>query len=231
MPDSEMSLWVQEIFESIQGESRLVGYPTTFVRLVGCNLKCVWCDEGYGEYYKEKFKRRPRRKMTVENIVHEVSRKGHRHVCITGGEPLLNDNVWILVYELVGKNYVVSIETNGSVPLHDTRSNRSFFYVMDVKMPKSGEHHKLHLPNLARLKACDDVKFVIADREDYEYAKKILRTYPTSAMVHFSPVVEENGDNRGDDLAKWILEDKLNVRLTLQMHRYIGWGVDSFGIK
>lgn len=208
-------LYYESIFSSIQGESRDTGLPTCFIRLYGCNLKCSYCDQPQ--------KGKKVKRISIENIMEEVFRRKLRNVCITGGEPMIQDEIYPLIYELVSYGYNVSIETNGSIPLID-QTIRSYRFVMDIKTPSSLMHHKNKYDNLKILLPKDDVKFVIANREDYEFAKSILRKYPTKAQVLFSPMF--NKDNKqyiGKDLAKWMIEDGLdNVRLQIQMHKIIG---------
>ncbi|MBO8161095.1 MAG: radical SAM protein [Thermosipho sp. (in: Bacteria)] len=209
-------LYIDEIFVSVQGEGTSIGLPTVFIRLHGCNSNCIYCDTNQ--------KDRKRRKMSVDNILEAVFRTGITNVCITGGEPLLQEEVYCLIYDLVGRGYSVSIETNGSIPISEDLYKRSYKYVMDIKCPSSLMHHKNKYANLEILQAHDEVKFVIADKEDYKFAKSILKKYPTKAQILFSPLF--NKDNKqyiGKELCNWIIKDRLNnARVLLQMHKILG---------
>jgi 7-carboxy-7-deazaguanine synthase len=208
---------INEIFSSLQGESRFAGYPTTFVRTHGCNMLCDYCDTLYavvGKQYK---------RMSVSAVVKAVIGMKNKHVCLTGGEPLIQEDIYPLVYELLEKGYVVSIETNGGVDVHSS-STRSYVYIMDVKTPSSGGMEAKNIyANMAKLNSRDEVKFVIADIEDYIFAKDILKKYPTKAPVIFSPLFKGADSTILEDLATWLVEDKLhNVRLGVQLHKIIG---------
>lgn len=207
-------LRIHEIFSTIQGEGYDTGIPCTFVRLFGCNVKCTYCDQ---PQCKSDLK-----KMSVGKVVDEIRRLRIKNVCITGGEPLIQEEVYTLIYELVCLGYAVSIETNGTVEIPDT-VRRSYKYVMDVKCPSSGVHHKNLFSNLQVLHPSDEVKFVIANEEDYKYAKSVLRKYPTHAKVLLSPMFDPNlKQTIGKDLCEWVLRDRLDVRIQIQMHKVIG---------
>lgn len=165
---------------------------------------------------------KPKKRISVENILDKIFKLGVNNICITGGEPLLQQEIYVLVYELVSLGYNVSIETNGSIEVMN-QEIRSYKYVMDIKTPSSLMHHKNKYSNLELLIPKDEVKFVVADREDYEFAKSILDKYPTKAQILFSPMF--NKDNRqhiGKDLCNWIIEDKLNARIQIQLHKILG---------
>lgn len=206
-------LWVDEIFASIQGESSYMGLPTVFVRLFGCNVGCSYCDT----------KQKERKKMSLENIVNEVRNyKGITHVCVTGGEPLLQDDCMPLVYELQCLNYQVSIETSGCVPIEKVYYHHSYKMVMDVKCPSSGVSGKNIYENLLSLQHGDEVKFVIADRADYDFMLKILRKYPTSADILISPMFGDDLKPKiGKELVDWIIKDGLKARMQIQMHKVL----------
>lgn len=207
-------IYYEEIFTSIQGEGTDTGLPTCFIRLHGCNLNCIYCDQPQED--------KPIKRISVENILEEVFKQGVQNICITGGEPLIQEEIYVLIYELVGLGYNVSIETNGSIELIDQRI-RSYKFVMDIKTPSSLMHHRNLYKNLEILLPQDEVKFVVANREDYDFAKSILRKYPTKAQILFSPMF--NRDDRqhiGKDLCNWILEDRLNARVQIQLHKIIG---------
>ena len=214
---TEGVLWYHEIFPSIQGEGVDAGKPCTFVRLYGCNMKCSYCDQPQEP--------RDRKKASIETIVREVQRIGIPYVCITGGEPLIQWNaVYPLVLEFVSLDFKVSIQTNGCCPIDADPYNRSFKYTMDVKCPSSGVSQSNILDNLMNLQMKDEVVFVIADRKDYLFAKRVIRQYPTPATLIFSPCFDVNWKPMvSEDLVSWMLEDRLfNVRLSVQMHKFLG---------
>ena len=208
-------LYYDEIFCSIQGESSDSGLPCIFIRLYGCPVGCVYCDQ---KQTKEQKKR-----ISVENIVNKVRKfKDVTHICITGGEPLIHSEVIPLTWELMYLGYKVSIETSGCVPIEDLGYRRSFKYVMDIKCPSSGVAEKNIFENLLHLQPNDEVKFVIANREDYEYMKSVLRKYPSQAKILASPMFDENNKAViGKDLVDWIIEDRLNVRVQIQLHKIL----------
>lgn len=209
-------MYYDEIFASIQGESSDSGLPCVFVRLYGCPVGCSYCDQPQEPSQ--------RKRISIENIISKVSKfKGIKYVCITGGEPLIHKEVISLTWELLHLGYKVSIETSGCVPIEDLGYRRSFKYVMDVKCPSSGVSDKNIFENLLHLQSNDEVKFVIANKEDYEYMKKVLKKYPTQASILVSPMFD--ADQKaviGKDLVDWILEDKLDVRVQIQLHKIIG---------
>ena len=208
-------LFYQEIFASIQGESSDSGLPCIFIRLYGCPIGCSYCDQPQSPENKKR--------ISVENVINKVLKfKGVKNVCITGGEPLIHKEVIPLTWELMHMGYKVSIETSGCVPIEDLGYKRSFKYVMDIKCPSSGVSDKNIFENLLHLQSNDEVKFVIANREDYEYMKKVLKNNPTSASILVSPMFDK--DNKaviGSDLVNWILEDRLNCRVQIQLHKIL----------
>ena len=208
-------MYYDEIFCSIQGESSDSGLPCVFVRLFGCPVGCSYCDQIQSPEQKKR--------ISVENIINQVSKfKGVKYVCITGGEPLIHKEVIPLTWELLHLGYKVSIETSGCVPIEDLGYRRSFKYVMDIKCPSSGVSEKNIFENLLHLQSNDEVKFVISNREDYEYMKKVLNKYPTQASILVSPMFDQNQKAViGKELVEWIIEDKLNVRVQLQIHKLI----------
>ena len=212
-------LTVNEIFHSIQGESTHSGRPCVFVRLTACDLRCSWCDTPYA--FTEG------RKVSVEDVVSQVDSYGCGLVEVTGGEPLLQRDVYPLMRALLDRGHEVLLETGGHVSVADVPGQVA--RIMDVKCPGSGESHRNHWPNLDILTPRDEVKFVIRDREDYEYAREVVTRHalvPRVAAVLFSPV---HGVLPPADLAAWILEDRLGVRLQLQSHKYI-WGAHVRGV-
>lgn len=208
-------LSLSEIVESIQGEGKYTGIPTTFIRLYGCNMWCAYCDSVYARNGKKK-------NASIETIMNAAYKLGNKHICITGGEPLLQDDIYPLIYELVDRDYIVSIETNGSIPIEKDNYNRSFNYCMDIKCPSSRMASKNCYSNLANLHPKDEVKFVIADYADFMFALGVIKQYPTHAQIIFSPVFSE-GTNSGGELAEWMMENKLpNTRMGIQMHKLVG---------
>jgi 7-carboxy-7-deazaguanine synthase len=209
-----MTLKVNEIFYSIQGESSYAGWPCIFIRLSGCNLRCAYCDTQYA--YDEG------NEMEMDDILERVSRYNCRLIEITGGEPLAQSGTSDLIRHLLDKGYRVLLETNGSMDIGviDERCTR----IVDIKCPSSGEKDSNDLKNLSRLSKNDELKFVIADRADYDYAREILDNAfacsPMSVIVHFSPCF---GKISLKELSEWILQDSLNVRLNIQLHKFI-WG-------
>ena len=209
-------IYYDEIFCSIQGESSDSGLPCIFIRLYGCPVGCSYCDQPQTPDQ--------RKRISIENIISKVSKfKGVKYVCITGGEPLIYKETLALTWELMHMGYRVSIETSGCVPIEDLGYKRSFKYVMDIKCPSSGVSEKNIFENLLHLQTNDEVKFVIANREDYDYMKKVLNKYPTSASILVSPMFDKDQKAViGNELVDWIIEDRLNVRVQIQLHKIIG---------
>jgi 7-carboxy-7-deazaguanine synthase len=215
-----LSLKVNEIFYGIQGESSYAGRPCVFVRLTGCNLRCTYCDTQYAYSEGEE--------MELDDIIAKVSSYGCGLVEITGGEPLIQEETPNLIHRLLEEGFEVLLETNGSQDISkiDVRCVK----IIDIKCPSSGEEKKSDPENLKPLTERDEIKFVIGDRADYEYAKNILDTInlgsPVKNVIHFSNVF---GQLHPKILAKWILEDHLNVRLHVQLHKFV-WGPDQRGV-
>jgi 7-carboxy-7-deazaguanine synthase len=207
----EQSLQLTEIFMSLQGESRFAGLPCAFVRLTGCNLRCTWCDTTYSFHGGGK--------QSLDAIVQKVESYGFKRVEITGGEPLLQANVYPLMQRFLDLGYEVLLETSGSVSIADVPT--SVCRVVDVKCPKSGEEGRFHPGNYKALTPHDEVKFVVQDREDFAYACKVVREkLPAGIPYSFSPV---HGVLHPKELAAWMIEEKLDGRLNLQLHKYL-WG-------
>lgn len=210
-----MDMRLSEIMLSLQGEGKQTGKLTTFVRFYGCNLKCTYCDTLHaveGDKYVN---------TDMDEILATVREIGAKNICLTGGEPLYREGIYDFIFKLEEEGFIVVIETNGAVELRDIR-DRKFIYCMDVKCPSSGMQDLMNLDNLSILLPQDEVKFVISDRLDYEFAKDIIAKYPTKADIIFSPVFESDRTTNAGQLASWIIEDKLNgVRLGLQMHKLI----------
>jgi 7-carboxy-7-deazaguanine synthase len=212
-------LTINEIFHSIQGESSHVGRPCVFVRLSACDLRCSWCDTPYAFHEG--------RKMSVDEVIAEVQSFGCPVVEITGGEPLLQADVYPLMRRLVDLGHTVMLETGGHRSIADVPAE--VIRIVDVKCPASGEADKNHWPNLEALSGRDEVKFVIQDRADYEFAKDVVARHDLtarSAAVLLSPV---HGVLDPQELARWMLADGLRVRLQLQVHKYI-WGANARGV-
>lgn len=209
-------MYYDEIFCSIQGESSDSGLPCIFVRLYGCPVGCSYCDQPQTPDQKKR--------IGIDTIIKNVQKfKGVKYVCITGGEPLIYKEVIPLTWELLHLGYKVSIETSGCIPIEDLGYRRSFKYVMDIKCPSSGVSDKNIFENLLHLQSNDEVKFVVANREDYDYMKKVLKKYPTQASILVSPMFDQDQKAViGKELVEWILEDKLDVRVQIQLHKIIG---------
>lgn len=212
-------LTVNEIFYSIQGESTHTGRPCVFVRLTACDLRCAWCDTPYA--FTEG------RKMSVDEVLDRVEAYRCPLVEVTGGEPLLQPDVYPLMERLLASGHEVLLETGGHVSVERVPAGVS--KILDVKCPGSGEAHRTCWENLDRLAAGDEVKFVIADRADYEYARDVACRYrlpERCRSVLFSPV---HGVLDLRTLAEWVLADRLPVRLQVQLHKYI-WGAEARGV-
>jgi len=211
-------LTINEIFKSIQGESSFTGLPCLFIRLTGCNLRCTWCDTEYA-FYEGKPK-------SVQDIMDTIEPLGVQLVEITGGEPLLQDEVYDLMNALLEKNYQVLLETGGGISV--AKVPERVIKILDVKCPGSGEEAKNLWDNLDHLNPHDEVKFVLADRADYEWSREILQRHdiPKKATVLFSPVYDRLDLK---ELAGWVLEDNLPVRVQTQLHKVI-WGKDAIGV-
>jgi 7-carboxy-7-deazaguanine synthase len=209
---------INEIFKSIQGESSFAGLPCVFIRTTSCHLRCRWCDTTYA--FHEGVER------SIDSLLQEVRSFGCRCVELTGGEPLLHEEIYPLTETLLDEGYLVLIETSGSMPIN--RVDHRAVIIMDIKCPGSGMTQTVHWDNLKWLKERYEVKFVIADQADYAWAKEVLIKYPALCdhTVLFSPVFGEMDPRH---LAEWILEDQLPVRFQLQLHKYI-WDPEMRGV-
>jgi 7-carboxy-7-deazaguanine synthase len=209
---------ITEIFYSIQGESSYIGQPCVFVRLTGCPLRCTWCDTDYAFYGG--------REYSIDEALAQVQHYGCRLVEVTGGEPLVQPESFPFLTKLCDAGYTVLLETSGAIDFApvDARTH----VILDVKCPGSGMTDRMHWPNLSRLTAKDEAKFVLADRTDYDWAREILVRYDLTrrCSVLFSPVF---GVLDVRELAEWILADKLPVRFQMQLHKYI-WAPDMRGV-
>lgn len=205
-------LKINSIFYSIQGEGYDAGIPTIFIRLAGCNLRCSYCDTKYA-YYEG-------REMEIDEIFREIKRWDCRRICITGGEPLLQNGIYKLIDFLLKNEYEVSVETNGSIGISELAS-RNVVIKMDIKCPSSGMHEKMKMENINLLREKDELKFIIDGREDYEYAKKIMKKYKPVCNVIFQPVWGKIENAK--EIAEWILKDCIDVRFSIQIHKIL-WG-------
>ena len=210
---------INEIFYSVQGESTYAGRPCVFVRLTACDLRCSWCDTPYAFHEG--------RKHSLDDVIAEVERYDCDLVEVTGGEPLLQPEVYPLMQALLGRGKIVLLETGG----HRSTENvpERVVTILDVKCPGSGEAERMHWPNLERLRPHDEVKFVVRDRADYEYARDVVirhRLPGRVAAIHFSPV---HGVLDARTLSDWVLADHLPVRVQLQLHKYI-WSPETRGV-
>jgi 7-carboxy-7-deazaguanine synthase len=213
-------LRITEIFHSIQGESTHAGRPCTFVRLTGCPMRCVWCDSEYTFTGGEHF--------TIDEVLSQVREFSCSLVEVTGGEPLAQREVFDLIGKLADEGYEVLIETGGYVSTENVDSRAKI--ILDVKCPASGEVERNHWPNLARLRPDrDEVKFVIAERADWDFACKVIGDYHLENNTRAVLISPAWGLIDLKDLAAWITESGLKLRMQLQMHKYI-WGPDVKGV-
>ena len=210
--DTQLELRLTEIFFSLQGETSRIGLPTVFIRLSGCPLRCGWCDTTYSFTGGETWK--------IADILDTVAGFGTQYVTVTGGEPLAQKHCLVLMEALCNAGYDVSLETSGALAVAgvDPRVSR----IMDIKPPGSGESDRNHWENLSVLNRNDEIKFVLADREDYEWALAVMRRddFPREVPVLFSPV---HGSLDARSLADWMLADKVGARLQIQLHKHL-WG-------
>ncbi len=203
---------VTEVFHSIQGEARDVGRPTVFIRLTGCPLRCTYCDTAYA-FFGGQWR-------SIDSLIEQAQSYGARYVCVTGGEPLAQKRSLILLERLADAGFHVSLETSGALDIGpvDPRVSR----VLDLKTPASGECDRNRIENLALLTPHDQVKFVVCDRVDYEWARAVAREHRLAdrCEVLFSPAY---GQLEPRVLAEWMLEDRLDARLQVQLHKLL-WG-------
>jgi 7-carboxy-7-deazaguanine synthase len=212
-------LTINEIFYSVQGESSYAGRPCVFVRLTACDLRCSWCDTPYAFYEGTK--------RSLESVLAEVDAYSCPLVEVTGGEPLLQADVYPMMESLLARGRTVLLETGGH--RSTARVPPGVVTILDVKCPGSGESEKNDWTNLERLQPHDEVKFVIKDRTDYEYARDVIARHDLarrSAAIHFSPV---HGVMDARTMAEWVLADNLPVRVQLQLHKYI-WDPATRGV-
>jgi 7-carboxy-7-deazaguanine synthase len=211
-PDSESTLRISEIFFSLQGESSRIGLPTVFVRLTGCPLRCGYCDSAHAFSGGQS--------MSIQEILDTVAGFGAHHVCVTGGEPLAQKNCLLLLRVLCDAGYAVSLETSGA--LDAGAVDARVMKVLDIKTPGSGEVRRNLWQNLDHLSEHDEIKFVLCDEADYQWAKQVVmeRDLARRCEVLLSPVHDALAAR---DLAEWILRDRLPVRMQVQLHKIL-WG-------
>ncbi len=202
---------INEIFYSLQGEGLWSGLPNIFIRATGCNLRCSYCDTQYA-YKKGK-------EMNINDIIREIQKYPCKHICITGGEPLLQDETLDLLQTLLKMRYKICLETNGSINIKKISGKKSLVLSLDIKCPSSDMHEKMIFNNLYNLTKKDQLKFVIKNRKDYDYSKSIIKKYKPRCKIFMQPLWGIDPK----DLATWILKDDLNVRLGLQLHKIL-WG-------
>ena len=209
---------ITEIFHSIQGESSHVGQPCVFVRLTGCPLRCTWCDTDYAFYGGQDY--------SVDQVLERVASFRCSLVEVTGGEPLAQPEAFPLITKLCEAGYRVLIETSGAIDI--AKVDRRAHFILDVKCPGSGMSDRMHWPNLDTLMQQDEAKFVLADRQDYDWARDVIARYGLTqrCSVLVSPVFGRLEPRR---LAEWVLADRLPVRFQLQIHKFI-WAPDMRGV-
>ena len=211
LPKDPNKMLICEIYQSVQGEGPQMGLPSVFVRVTGCPLRCKWCDEKRALFEGTV--------MTIDEIFEKVASFPPKNVCLTGGEPLAHRQAGALMERLVGAGYNVLLETNGAMPLDGVPRLPGITISMDIKCPSSGMHKRMRFDNLKMLRKEDQVKFVIADRRDYVYAKEIMGAHKIPCEILMQP---EGGRNMLP-LVSWVIEDGLDVRVLPQLHKII-WG-------
>ena len=202
---------INEIFHSIQGEGATMGIPTVFIRLTGCNLDCDWCDTEYAKTQGDK--------MSIPQILEEIGKYRCGQVCITGGEPMYQEETPKLINNLLDNGYLVTLETNGSIDLVNLECSPLLMISMDIKCPGSGQADKMNFSNMELLGPTDQLKFIISNQEDYDYAKEILIKYQPDCVIVMTPV--DGTDLK--ELVEWVLRDKIDARILPQLHKII-WG-------
>jgi 7-carboxy-7-deazaguanine synthase len=203
---------INEIFYSIQGEGKNSGIPTIFIRTTGCNLRCSYCDTKYAYVNGDEKK--------LLSILKDLKKYNSKNVSITGGEPLLQKDLKDLLKILIQNKYNTTIETNGSLDISDLINYSNLIISLDIKCPSSNMSKNMILKNISYLQEKDQLKMIIKNKTDYEYAKKIIKSYKIKCPIFLQPVWGTNPKK----LANWILEDNLNVILSLQLHKLI-WGL------
>ena len=201
---------INEIFYSLQGEGKWTGLPNIFIRTTGCNLRCSFCDTKYA--YDDG------KEMSLEQILKQIHKYPCRYVCLTGGEPLLQDEILKLIELLLKRDYKICLETNGSINIKHI-SEKSVLISLDIKCPSSHMHENNDFLNIPLLRKDDQLKFIIKDKKDYNYAKEIIKKYKPRCIIFFQPVWGTNPNK----IANWIISDGLDVKLGLQIHKIL-WG-------
>ncbi|MDC6486709.1 7-carboxy-7-deazaguanine synthase QueE [Methylophilaceae bacterium] len=202
---------INEIFYSIQGESSRIGFPTVFIRLTGCPMRCTYCDTAYAFHQGNQ--------QEIDAIINQVQQYPTKFVTVTGGEPLAQKNCLNLLDQLCDLDYEVSLETGGGIDISPV--NAKVKIILDIKTPKSGEVENNFWPNLKQIKPMDEIKFVVADQEDFEWAIQTMHEHQLDQKkILFSPVYNQL---EGELLAKWILDHGIEARLQLQLHKIL-WG-------
>ncbi|MFZ9121185.1 MAG: 7-carboxy-7-deazaguanine synthase QueE [Methylophilaceae bacterium] len=202
---------INEIFYSIQGESSRIGFPTVFIRLTGCPMRCTYCDTAYAFHQGNQ--------QEIDAIINQVQQYPTKFVTVTGGEPLAQKNCLDLLDQLCDLDYEVSLETGGGIDISPV--NAKVKIILDIKTPKSGEAKNNFWPNLKQIKPMDEIKFVVADQEDFEWAIQTMHEHQLDQKkILFSPVYNQL---EGELLAKWILDHGIEARLQLQLHKIL-WG-------
>lgn len=206
------TLKINEIFFSLQGESSYIGIPTIFIRLTGCPMRCSYCDTAYAFH--------DGKNMTIQEIFEEISQYKTKYVTVTGGEPLAQKPCWNLLSQLCDKGYIVSLETGGAISIEGVDKRAKI--ILDIKTPDSGENKNNNKTNISMIEKKDEIKFVISSKEDYEWAKEFIEEEHLNekAPIIFSPAYENLSY---ENLSEWILEDNLEVRFQVQLHKII-WG-------
>jgi 7-carboxy-7-deazaguanine synthase len=202
---------ISEIFYSLQGEGILIGTPTVFIRTAGCDLRCKWCDTEYA--FENGIE------MAIDEIIGKAENYGSKNACITGGEPLIQNEISKLIQKLIDKNYLVTVETGGAHSIEILPCDDNITISLDIKCPSSGMHNRMNFSNIELLSINDQLKFVIADGEDYKYAKDIIAKYKPICRIIMQPV----GGRDLKQLAENVLNDRLNVQVLPQLHKLI-WG-------
>jgi 7-carboxy-7-deazaguanine synthase len=200
---------INEIFFSIQGEGKWSGLPSIFIRTTGCNLRCSFCDTKYAYYSGEE--------ISLNQIISRIEKYPSKNISITGGEPLLQTDIYDLIKNLLEKKYSICIETNGTIDITDLTKMKSVLISLDIKCPSSNMNGKNYLKNIKLLRETDQIKFIIKDKVDYKYSKKVLLQYKPICDIYFQPV----WGVKPKFLANLILKDGLKIKLGLQLHKII----------
>ncbi len=223
----DVNMKINEIFYSIQGEGQYLGRPMVFIRVSGCNLRCNWCDTKYA--YDEGID------FSIDEIIKELTKFPSHHACLTGGEPLIQYQSLELIERLIKLGYFIYLETNGSINIENIPRTESLRFSLDIKCPSSGEEHKMNFNNLKLLGSGDQIKFIIADDDDYSYAKKVIKRYLKNieAEIIFTPCHFGIGNVHHkidfSTLAEKVLKDGLNVRVLPQLHKIL-WPDKEHGV-